>query len=101
MPGMVLAGDVGPIQGSTQKNATKGQQMSQGAFSPSPITHVISAIMDNYGFSKIEFILARLPVNEKPLVIVVQYVTIEGDVSEAYRVTVPNTPPSFWRWPRP
>ena len=57
--------------------------------------------MDNYGFSKIEFILARLPVNEKPLVIVVQYVTIEGDVSEAYRVTVPNTPPSFWRWPRP
>ena len=42
-----------------------------------------------------------MPASEEPLVIVVHYVTVEGEISEAYRVTVPNTPPSFWRWQHP
>jgi len=42
-----------------------------------------------------------VPIIEEPLIIVVKYVTTDGEVSEAYRVTVPNTPPSFWRWQQP
>ena len=33
-----------------------------------------------------------MPASEEPLTIVVQYVTIDGEVSEAYRVNLPKKP---------
>ena len=41
------------------------------------------------------------PATEEPLVIVVNYFTPDGEVSEAYRLTLPNLPLKLGRWRRP
>jgi hypothetical protein len=38
--------------------------------------------------------------NEDKLEIVVQYASTDGELSEAFRVTVPNKPSKLRRWPR-
>ena len=39
-----------------------------------------------------------VPANEEPLVIVVKYVSTDGDISEAYRLTVPDVRRKPRRW---
>ena len=39
-----------------------------------------------------------IPASKEPLTIVVHYVSTDGDVSEAYRVTVPNVARKPRRW---
>ena len=36
------------------------------------------------------------PISEEPLVVVVKYVSTDGEVSEACRVTLPRVPPNRW-----
>jgi hypothetical protein len=41
-----------------------------------------------------------IPPIEEPLLIVVQYVSTDGDVAEAYRLTVPGKPSTLRHWQR-
>jgi hypothetical protein len=41
-----------------------------------------------------------IPATEEPLQIVARYVSTDGDVAEAYRVTVPSKPSPLRHWQR-